>query len=88
MTPSSWTELERRLRIRGSDSDRVIEARLRSAADELAASFRFDYLVLSESMDEDRRRIECILTAEMLRRHRVKLPAALEREAKERERCG
>ena len=88
LTPSSWTELERRLRIRGSDSDRVIEARLRSAADELAASFRFDYLVLSESMDEDRRRIECILTAEMLRRHRVKLPAALEREAKEKERCG
>ena len=81
ITPPSWDELERRLRSRGSDSEAVISKRLRAAAAELGASEAFDYLVLSESMDEDRRRMETILTAESMRRSRIHIPEELSESA-------
>ena len=77
LTPANWDELERRLRSRASDSEEVITTRLKAAAMELEASSRFDYLVLSQSMEEDRRRMELILEAESLRRRRNELPESL-----------
>jgi guanylate kinase len=77
LTPASWGELERRLRSRGSESEAIISKRLRAAAMELGASEAFDYLVLSETMDDDRRRMETILEAETLRRSRIQLPDEL-----------
>jgi hypothetical protein len=50
---------------------------LRAAAVELGASEAFDYLVLSETMDEDRRRMETILEGESMRRSRNQLPEVL-----------
>jgi len=77
LTPASWDELERRLRSRATDSETIISKRLRAAAVELGASEAFDYLVLSESMEEDRRRMETILEGESMRRSRIKLPEVL-----------
>ncbi|MDA7510718.1 guanylate kinase [bacterium] len=77
LTPASWEELERRLRSRATDSETIILKRLRAAAVELGASEAFDYLVLSETMDEDRRRMETILEGESMRRSRNQLPEVL-----------
>jgi guanylate kinase len=77
LTPASWGELERRLRSRATDSETIILKRLRAAAVELGASEAFDYLVLSETMDEDRRRMETILEGESMRRSRNQLPEVL-----------
>ena len=43
---------------------------------ELEASEAFDYLVISESMEEDCRRMQIILEAERMRRRRTRLPRA------------
>lgn len=81
LTPPEWTELERRLRARGTDSEETIRTRLAAAARELEASADFDYLVLSQSREEDLRRMEVILEAESMRLLRSELPKELTAEA-------
>ena len=76
LTPSSFAELDRRLRKRGSEAESDVHKRLAAAKRELAASEAFDYLVISESMEEDRRRMQIILEAEKMRRRRTRLPKA------------
>lgn len=76
LTPSSFAELERRLRKRGSEAEADVHKRLAAAKRELAASEAFDYLVISESMEEDCRRMQIILEAEKMRRRRMCLPKA------------
>ncbi len=76
LTPSSFAELERRLRKRGSEAEADVHKRLAAAKRELAASEAFDYLVISESMEEDCRRMQIILEAEKMRRRRMRLPKA------------
>lgn len=76
LTPSSLAELERRLRKRGSEAEADVHKRLAAAKRELAASEAFDYLVISESMEEDCRRMQIILEAEKMRRRRMRLPKA------------
>lgn len=49
--PPSREELERRLRGRGTDSDRVIERRLREAHAELLQWSEFDYAVINDDFD-------------------------------------
>lgn len=49
--PPSREELERRLRGRGTDSDAVIERRLREAHAELLQWSQFDYAVINEDFD-------------------------------------
>ncbi len=82
LTPPTMEELERRLRNRASDTDSVIEQRLQAAAQELASSQNFDYLVLSDSMEEDHRRMRVILEAEKLKRFRNPLPESLDVESR------
>lgn len=74
LTPSSFAELERRLRKRGSEAEADVHKRLDAAKRELEASEAFDYLVISESMEEDCRRMQIILEAEKMRRRRMRLP--------------
>ncbi|MEN9674461.1 MAG: hypothetical protein RIS76_357 [Verrucomicrobiota bacterium] len=70
LTPSSLTELETRLRGRGSDAEEVIQRRLESARTEAARWEEFDYLVVSGTRAEDLARMQAIYTAERLRRGR------------------
>ena len=81
LTPPEWDELERRLRSRATESDETLATRLGTAAKELEASADFNYLVLSETREEDLRRMQLILQAESLRMLRSHLPGELMRKA-------
>lgn len=70
LTPSTVTELEKRLRGRGSDAEDVIRRRLESAQAETSRWEEFDYLVISGTREEDLSRMRSIYTAERLRRER------------------
>jgi len=67
LTPASMEILEQRLRKRGTDSDTVIQKRLSVARQEIAQWKNFDYLLISQSIDEDLRRMLDIIEAEKMR---------------------
>jgi guanylate kinase len=71
---ASWAELERRLAGRGTDSTETIQQRLAAARSELEEARHFNYLLVSGSVEDDRRRLEAIYQAEKLRVDRVPLP--------------
>ena len=74
LTPASIAILEQRLRKRGTDTEDVIRQRVGVARQEIAEWKHFDYLVISTSIAEDLRRMECILEAEKMRRCRAQPP--------------
>jgi guanylate kinase len=74
LTPASLSVLEERLRRRGTEDDEVLRRRLGAARQEIAAWRTFDYLVISESVSEDVRRVEAILEAERMRQLRSRSP--------------
>jgi guanylate kinase len=74
LTPSSLAVLEERLRRRGTEDGEVLRRRLGSARQEIAEWRAFDYLVISESVGEDVRRVEAILEAERMRQARARPP--------------
>jgi guanylate kinase len=74
LTPASIAILERRLRKRGTDSDAVVRKRLSVARKEIAQWKQFDYLIISTTIAEDLRRMECILEAEKMRPCRAQPP--------------
>lgn len=67
LTPPSIEILAERLRRRAQDPPEVIERRLAEARREIATWPRFDYLVLSETVEADVRRVQAILEVEKLR---------------------
>jgi len=67
LTPPSLAILEARLKKRGTDSPQVIQKRLSVAKQEIAQWKNFDYLIISTSIQEDLRRMQCILAAEKMR---------------------
>ena len=71
LTPASMEILEQRLRKRGTDSEAVIQKRLGVARQEIAQWKNFDYLLISQSISEDLRRILAIIEAEKMRVGRV-----------------
>jgi guanylate kinase len=74
LTPASLTTLETRLKKRGADSPAVIQKRLGVARQEVAQWKNFDYLLLSSSVAEDLRRMQCIIEAEKLHAARAQAP--------------
>lgn len=81
LTPPSLEELERRLRSRAEDEEAAIQKRLDLARHELEQWSKFDYLLISETInpdepekDEDLRRMLCVLEAEKMRRERAQAP--------------
>jgi guanylate kinase len=74
LTPASPGVLEERLRRRGTEDGEVLRRRLGSARREIAAWRAFDYLLISESVGEDLRRLEVILEAERMRQVRSRPP--------------
>ncbi len=71
LTPATLTELEGRLRGRGSEAADVVERRLAAAPGEVAEAEHFDYLVISGTREDDLNRVQSIYVAEKARRHRV-----------------
>ena len=74
LTPASPTILEARLKKRGTDAAAVIQKRLGVARQEVAQWRHFDYLIISQSVAEDLRRMLAILEAEKLRAARAQPP--------------
>lgn len=69
--PPSLSELERRLRARGQDSDEVIEGRMEKSRAEISHWAEYDYVLVNDDLDETETRLRSILTAERLRRDRM-----------------
>lgn len=65
--PPSLSELERRLRGRGTDSDEIIAQRLGQAHDDLGHWAEYDYLVVNDRFESALAQLGAIVTAERLR---------------------
>lgn len=74
LTPSSLAVLEARLKKRGTDSAAAIQKRLGEARREIARWKNFDYLLISDSISEDLRRMQAIIEAEKMRSARAVAP--------------
>jgi guanylate kinase len=74
LTPRSLEVLEQRLRRRGTDSPAVIQRRLSVARQEIAQWRHFDYLLISDTIREDLRRMLAIVEAETMRASRAQPP--------------
>lgn len=74
LTPPSLVVLEERLRRRGTDAPTVIQKRLSVARQEIAQWKNFDYLLVSQSVTEDLRRMQAIVEAEKMKTPRSVAP--------------
>lgn len=61
--PPSRVELERRLRGRGSDSEDVIERRLRNSREEIAHAHEFDYVIVNDRFEDALNTLQAIVRA-------------------------
>ena len=68
--PPSVAELERRMRVRGQDSDAVIKRRLASAEEEISHAPEFDYVIINKDFDIARQDLQAIIRVERLRKAR------------------
>ena len=68
--PPSMPELERRLRMRALDDERVIKGRMAKAGDELSHWPEYDYVILNDDIDHAFAEVRSILSAERLKRER------------------
>ena len=62
--PPSHDELVRRLRSRGTDSDEVVERRLRDALSDMAHWKEFDYVVINDNLDQAVADLESVLAGD------------------------
>jgi len=72
LTPPTIEILEARLKRRGQDSEASIQRRLSVARQEIAQWKNFDYLIISNSIEEDLCRMVVIIEAEQMRQCRAK----------------
>ena len=68
--PPSIAELERRLRVRGQDSEAVIASRMAKSEAEISHWAEYDYVLVNDDIDRAETELKTILTAERMRRER------------------
>jgi|LSQX01.3.fsa_nt_gb guanylate kinase len=71
LMPPSLRSLEQRLRMRGTDPDDQIEARLERAIAEIMEAVNFDYIIVNERIPDTIETILAIYTAEQHRAKRL-----------------
>ena len=64
IAPPSWSELERRLTERGTDSTEKIQKRLLRAKVEFQTAHTYDYFVINDTMENAVQELDAIMTAE------------------------
>jgi len=64
--PPSIAELERRMRLRGQDSEEVVRRRLAVAADEMSHAAEFEYVIINNDFEEARRDLIAVVRASRL----------------------
>ncbi|WP_260483362.1 guanylate kinase [Sphingomicrobium flavum] len=82
--PPSMAELERRLRSRATDSEEVIQGRMRRATGEIVHWNEYDYVLVNDDVETCLAEVEAIIVAERLRKHRRPYVADLARKLVER----
>ena len=65
-----WNELKRRLEERGTDTQEVIDFRMKRAAAEIGHWAEYDYVVINRDLDRAFNDVRAILAAERLKRER------------------
>lgn len=68
--PPSITELDRRLRARGQDSEEVIRGRMAKSQAEISHWAEYDYVLVNDDLEETFARLLKVLEAERMRRDR------------------
>ena len=68
--PPSIEELERRIRLRGQDSDAVIALRMAQAREELSHAGEFEYAIINKDFDDAKNRLIEVIRAERARKAR------------------
>lgn len=71
IAPPSMTELEQRLRGRGTESEERIRLRLKNARQELQAASQYEYLIINEDLADAADLLAAIILAERARAHRL-----------------
>lgn len=69
--PPGMEDLKERLTRRGSESQEMIDLRLRNASKEIERMDQYEYIVINEQIDEAAERIKAIIVAEKCKRERV-----------------
>lgn len=64
VAPPSFSELERRLRGRGTEDEETVQRRLNTAKNELMQIPKFDYLIINDDLDEAKAELRAILQAQ------------------------
>jgi guanylate kinase len=70
LLPPSMPELERRLRVRGTDTEAVIADRMSRAAGEISHWPEYEYVLVNRDMDECLKQVRAIIAAERLKTRR------------------
>ena len=65
--PPSIAELERRLKGRGTDSEKVIEHRMKAAREDVAHVAEFDYVIINNNLNEALKEFNAVVLAARLR---------------------
>ena len=68
--PPSMEELERRLRARNTDSEEVIQGRMRRAASEIGHWDTYEYVLINDDIETCLAQVRAIVTAERMKRDR------------------
>lgn len=82
--PPDMAELERRLRARATDSEEVIQGRMRRAAGEIVHWNEYDYVLVNDNVEACLEEVKAIIIAERLRKHRQPYVSDLVRKLVER----
>jgi len=67
IAPPSWSELERRLTARGTDTSEKIQKRLQRAKEEVLKAHHYDYFVINDTVENAVQELNAIMTAEHCR---------------------
>jgi guanylate kinase len=71
LLPPSFSELERRLRRRHSDSAKVIRSRLAAARKEISRWSEYDYLIVNDKISSAVQAVTTVVLAARLRRQNL-----------------
>ncbi|MEA4920585.1 MAG: guanylate kinase [Clostridiaceae bacterium] len=73
IAPPSFDVLERRLRNRGTESNEIVEMRLKKAHNECAHMDDYDYIIVNDLLDEAIKNLSAVIIAARCRSNRVKI---------------
>ncbi|NMA79150.1 MAG: guanylate kinase [Clostridiales bacterium] len=62
--PPSIAELKRRLGKRGTESEEVIEGRLKEAVNEIAMAYKYDYIIVNDELEKAINTLNCVIGGE------------------------